>query len=168
MTYKESLTELLTNVATEPNSVFLGEGIINSGRVYGLLNEVPINKCIEMPVAENLIVGCAIGLALKGYAPVVIFQRMDFMTCAADAIINHLYTFEKLSGGRIKPVVRIFAIIGKPSNNFDVGCQHDKDLHKIFEPYISTHYFSNSLPVIYCSEYSSSLVIAKKELLCPR
>ena len=59
-----------------------------------------------MPVAENLTMGVAIGLALRKARPVVIFQRMDFMLIASDAIINHLALMPKMSGGQFNlPVI---------------------------------------------------------------
>jgi len=89
MNVRESITKAMKMLSKKSKIVFLGENIINSGRIYGTLDTVSTKKCIEMPVAENLIAGTAIGLAIGGYRPVCIFQRMDFMLIAADAIINH-------------------------------------------------------------------------------
>jgi pyruvate dehydrogenase E1 component beta subunit len=125
-------------LAKNKKVVFLGEGLINADRIYNTLDKVPIKKCIEFPIAENLIMGSAIGLAIAGYRPVVIFQRMDFMTVAADQIINHLALIPKMSGGKIKLPVIIRAIIGSQCNKFDVGCQHNKDLRHMFDKWINT------------------------------
>lgn len=138
MTYKEGIIEAMANIAKEENTVFLGEGIINAGRIYGTMDKVDLIKCIEFPIAENLIMGSAIGLSLIGYKPIVVFQRMDFMTCAMDAIVNHLALIPKMSGGRVKLPVIIRAIIGSRCDRFDVGCQHNKDLTTMFKPWIHT------------------------------
>ena len=138
MTYQQSIAKAMTDLSQKENVVFLGEGLINAGRIYNTLNEVPTNKCIEFPIAENLIMGSAIGLALVEYKPIVVFQRMDFMTCACDAIVNHLSLIPKMSGDRIKLPVIIRAIIGPRDNRFDVGLQHNKRLTDMFKPWIHT------------------------------
>jgi len=136
--YKQGITEAMNHLAKEDKVVFIGEGIINAGRIYGTLDGVTTDKCIEMPIAENLIVGCAIGLAIKNYRPVVVFQRMDFMLCAADALINHLALIPKMSGGRMQLPVIIRAIVGSQKDDFAIGHQHNKDLIHIFSPYFDT------------------------------
>ncbi len=138
MTYQDGITKAMTELSKRKDTVFLGEGLINAGRVYETLDEVPLNKCIEYPIAENLIMGSAIGLTIFGYRPVVIFQRMDFMTIAADAIINHLALIPKMSGEQVKLPVIIRAIVGSRCESFDVGCQHNKNLVYMFKPWIYT------------------------------
>ena len=118
--------------------VFIGEGLINAGRIYGTLDGISKNKCNEMPIAVNLIAGVAIGLALQGFKPVVIFQRMDFMLIAADAIINHMVLIPKMSGGKINLPIIIRAIVGSQKESFCVGEQHNHDFTHIFSPYIPT------------------------------
>lgn len=136
MIVKDSITDSMKWLADKKDTVFLGENIINSGRIYGTLNKVPIEKCIEMPVAENLIAGCAIGLAIRGYHPICIFQRMDFMYIAADAIINHACLIPKMSGGSVKLPIIFRTIKGSLNDKFYVGMQHSKDLTKVFEDHI--------------------------------
>lgn len=132
---KDAIAIAMKVLSRKPNVVFLGENIINSKRIYGTLNEVPLNKCIEMPVCENLIAGVAIGLALEGWRPVCIFQRMDFMFIAADAIINHACVFPKLNSSVKLPI--IFRTIKADLNQqFYVGHQHSKDLTHVFSPYL--------------------------------
>ena len=147
MTYKEGITKAMTNLSQKKDTVFLGEGIINAGRIYGTMEGVDLKKCIEFPIAENLIVGSAIGLAIEGFRPVVIFQRMDFMLCAADAIINHLSIIPKMSGDRINLPVIIRAIIGSQKESFNVGAQHNKDLTDMFKPWIHTHVFKKGMDI---------------------
>ncbi len=168
MTYKDQITNSMQWLAEQKDTVFIGEGLINAGRIYGTMTKVPTKKCIEMPIAENLIVGAAIGLAIEGYRPIVVFQRMDFMLVAADAIINHLALIPKMSGDRIKLPVILRAIIGNQDLGFDVGLQHKADYTNIFEPYIHTvpftcpedvtfHYKSASkvtYPVLFIERYN--------------
>ena len=138
MTYRDSIERGMKCLSRHKKTVFLGEGIINAGRVYGTLNKVPVRKCIEMPIAENLIMGAAIGLAIGGYKPIVVFQRMDFMLIAADALINHAALIPKMSGGKIQVPLIVRCIIGSQDPRFDVGEQHKHDFQHVFEPYIHT------------------------------
>ena len=135
-TVKQAITEEMEKLSKFPQVVFLGENVTNSGRIYGTLDQVPLSKCIEMPLAENLIAGVAIGLSLRGYHPICIFQRMDFMLCAADAIVNHAALIPKMSGGRVKLPLMFRTIKANLNPDFFVGHQHSKDLTGIFSPYL--------------------------------
>lgn len=169
MTYKESITKAMDNLGKKKDVVFLGEGIINAGRIYDTLSNIPLSKCIEFPIAENLIMGSAIGLAISGLKPVVIFQRMDFMLCAADAIINHLAVIPKMSGEKVKLPVIIRAIMDRRCDKFDCGLQHNKDLVYIFKPYIHTIELKGSMDIqkyyeIAYETNSPMLIVENREL----
>lgn len=134
VSYKEEIVESMKWLAKQPDTVFTGYNICKAGRIYGTLNEVPLRKCNEMPVAENLIVGVAIGLALEGtFRPIIVFERMDFMANAVDAIINHLALLPYLSGGQFALPVIIRTIIGSNNKKWRLGPQHNKDLRYLFE-----------------------------------
>lgn len=137
-TYKDEISRGMEWLAEQEKVVFMGQGLIVGDRIYGTLNNVSKRKCLEMPIAENLIMGAAIGLSLRGFLPVVIFQRIDFMTIAADALLNHAAIMPKMSGGQIKLPMIIRTCIGAQEGKFNVGLQHKKDLTYIFEPYIKT------------------------------
>ena len=136
MKYKEALIESMKELAKDEKVIFIGEGMLEANAIYSTLM-VDKGRVIEFPVAENLIVGSAIGLALMGYKPVVIFQRMDFMLCAADAIINHLSLLPRICPSIKLPVI-IRAIVGSQSKKFWCGHQHTKDLTAFFDHYIDT------------------------------
>ena len=163
MKYREHIAEEMGWLAGQRHSVFTGEGIINAGRMYNTLDMVPLRKCIEYPIAENLIASSAIGLALEGFRPIVVFQRMDFMLIAADAIINHMALIPQMSGGKVKLPIVIRAIIGSRDRRFDVGPQHNHDFTHIFEPYLATIKYE---PGAYKGAYMSdqpTLVIEDKD-----
>lgn len=132
MLYKEKIKLAMKELASKPDTVFIGQGLMNGDRVYGTLDEVPTDKCNEMPVAENLTVGVAMGLSLLQFRPIVIFQRMDFMLCAADAIGNHMNLIPTMSNGQFPNPLIIRAIVGSQKTGFDVGVQHNKDFSEVF------------------------------------
>lgn len=137
MTYKEKLHEAMKKLAGDERVVFIGQGLLEEEPFYGTLSGIPKSKMLEMPCAEILSTGTAIGLALTGWIPVLLFQRMDFMLLAADQLINHAAMFPKLSGGKIKVPMIIRACIGSSDPKFDVGIQHNKDFTTLFEPYMN-------------------------------
>jgi len=123
-------------LAAKRNTIFLGQGITKGDRVYHTMDDVPKKKCLEQPICENLTLGLAIGLAIKGYRPVVIFQRMDFMLIAADQIINHLALIPEMSNYQYRLPIIIRTCVGSRDPKFDVGRQHNHDFRHIFTKYI--------------------------------
>ncbi len=136
MTYKESLHQAMLRLAGNERVVFVGQGLLEDDPFYGTLTGIPKNRMLEMPCAEILSTGVAIGLALTGWIPVLLFQRMDFMLLAADQILNHAALFPAMSGHQIKIPMIVRACIGSRDKKFEVGLQHNKDFSELFKPYM--------------------------------
>jgi pyruvate dehydrogenase E1 component beta subunit len=90
--------------------VVLGEDVGRFGGVFratvGLQEEFGPDRCIDTPLAENGIVGCAIGMALYGLRPVAEIQFADYVYPAYDQIVNELAKMRYRSGGEYQaPVV---------------------------------------------------------------
>ncbi len=139
----------MDSLAIMPETFFIGYNINYDTRVYGTLKDIPQNKCLEMPLAENLMTGTAIGMCLEGYRPILIFERHDFMLNAFDALINHLDKMSQLSQGQFTPQVIIRAIVGS-NKPLDPGPQHTQDFTKFFQEYLSfpVYNLKNSQEVI--------------------
>ena len=120
MSYKDELTKANIKLAQNPKVRFIGYGL-KKGRALGTLKEVADSQIIEMPVAENLMMGFAIGLSLKGYLPVVFIERMDFLLNAMDAMVNHLDKIAKISHGEFHPKVIIRCIVGNTKKPLYTG-----------------------------------------------
>lgn len=123
MTYKELITLECEKYAKNPKARFIGYNTVFGSRMYGTLNKVDKDQCIEMPVAENLMMGLAMGMSLEGYRPVVCFERHDFMLLAMDAMLNHLDKMPWMSEGQYQFPVLIRAIVGS-SRPLNPGPQH--------------------------------------------
>ena len=80
-----------------------------------------------MPLAENLMVGAAIGLSLQGYTPVLFFERADFILCALDSIVNHLAVLSELSEGVHRPTCIIRVVVGNSKTPLFTGITHSRD-----------------------------------------
>jgi len=129
--YKKAIHEGMLKLANLPNSIFLGQqvGVTN---FYGTLDGISDEKRIELPVAEELQLGMSIGLAMQGYLPISIYQRMDFLPRACDQLVNHLDIMNEMSRGQFNPKVIVRTTIGSKSP-LDTGLQHSKDLTEGFK-----------------------------------
>jgi len=123
MSYKEELTKANTQLALDPKTRFIGYGLMK-GRALGTLKFVPDAQIIETPVAENLMMGMAIGMALTGLKPVVFIERMDFLMNAMDALVNHLDKVKDISKGEFDPKVIIRCIVGNKDKPLYTGATH--------------------------------------------
>ena len=132
MTYREAIIRGMEQLTADPAVVVMGYNLRFGSKAYGTLKAVPSARIIEMPCAEALMTGAAIGLSLTGKKPILFFERQDFLTLAMDALINHLALIKELSRGEYNPKLIIRAVIGgtKP---FDAGLQHSKRLIDIIK-----------------------------------
>ncbi|HEY5834284.1 alpha-ketoacid dehydrogenase subunit beta, partial [Streptomyces sp.] len=103
----ESLRKALDN---DPKVLIMGEDVGKLGGVFritdGLQKDFGESRVIDTPLAESGIVGTAIGLALRGYRPVVEIQFDGFVFPAYDQIVTQLAKMHARALGKIKlPVV---------------------------------------------------------------
>lgn len=131
MTYKDTLKKTMNELARSRLTRFIGYNVSYGPRMHGTLVDVPLDRCIELPVAENLMVGIAMGLALEGFRPIVCFERMDFMLVAADAIINHVDKLPYLSGDQFHFPIIFRCVVGTDAP-LDPGVQHTQDHSTLF------------------------------------
>jgi pyruvate/2-oxoglutarate/acetoin dehydrogenase E1 component len=129
--YHKTIREEMNKLAEIKNTIFLGQQV-SSESMYSTLDGISQSKRREMPVSEDLQLGVSIGLALEGYLPISIYQRMDFLPRAADQLINHLNLFKEMSRGMYNPKVIIRTTIGT-NTPMDVGPQHKQDLTEMWQ-----------------------------------
>ena len=66
--YKEALSAAMQELAADPLTIFLGQGVREKGTFMSTtMMEVPLEKRIELPVAEEMQMGMSIGFALAGF-----------------------------------------------------------------------------------------------------
>jgi pyruvate/2-oxoglutarate/acetoin dehydrogenase E1 component len=120
-------------LANDSRTIFLGQAVAVPGTIMSTtLVDVPLEKRIELPVAEDLQMGMSLGWALNGFIPVSIFPRWNFMLLATGQLVNHLDKLREMSQGEFKYKVIIRTGIGakKP---LDPGCQHIGDFTDAFK-----------------------------------
>src|SRR5436190_9319073 len=93
--------------------LIMGEDVGKLGGVFritdGLQKDFGEDRVIDSPLAESGIVGTAVGLALRGYRPVVEIQFDGFVYPAYDQIVCQVAKMHYRSKGRSKMpmVIRI-------------------------------------------------------------
>ncbi|GAB3599089.1 alpha-ketoacid dehydrogenase subunit beta [Microbacterium tumbae] len=91
--------------------VLMGEDIGRLGGVFritdGLLDEFGAARVIDTPLAESGIVGTAVGLAYRGYRPVVEIQFDGFVYPAFDQIVSQVAKLHYRTQGRVRMPITI-------------------------------------------------------------
>mgnify|MGYP001562923364 CR=1 FL=1 len=131
MDYLDELTGAMWMLGRHPKAIFVGQGVAFPGTsLVETLRDVPMEKRIEFPVAEDMQTGFCTGLSLDGWIPICIFPRWNFVLCAAQQIVGHLDRIPLFSDYRPKVIIRIGAPHDKP---LDAGPQHTDDFTDAFE-----------------------------------
>ncbi|MFJ3974494.1 alpha-ketoacid dehydrogenase subunit beta [Streptomyces sp. NPDC090021] len=111
MSIAKALNESLRKALDQdPKVLIMGEDVGKLGGVFritdGLQKDFGEERVIDTPLAESGIVGTAIGLALRGYRPVVEIQFDGFVFPAYDQIVTQLAKMHARALGKVKlPVV---------------------------------------------------------------
>ena len=100
----------------DPAVLVLGEDIGRAGGVFrateGLLAEFGAERVVDTPLAENGIVGTAIGMALYGLRPVAEIQFSDFIYPAFDQIVSELAKMRYRSNSQYSAPVVVRTPVG--------------------------------------------------------
>jgi pyruvate dehydrogenase E1 component beta subunit len=107
-----------------------GEGVTDPAGTYGttkdLHKEFGEHRVFDVPLAEGLITGMGLGMALVGLRPIVIHPRNDFLFLALDQLCNHAAKWRHMFGTNtpVPLVVRSVACRGWGS-----AAQHSQTLY---------------------------------------
>ena len=111
ITIAKAINESLrASMEADPKVLVMGEDVGKLGGVFritdGLQKDFGEDRVIDSPLAESGIVGTAVGLALRGYRPVVEIQFDGFVYPAYDQIVCQVAKMHFRSKGRsIMPMV---------------------------------------------------------------
>jgi hypothetical protein len=122
MTYKETLSQIMTDLSNDDNTVFIGQQIVYRGNPMSTtLDDVPKEKMIEVPVMEETQMGMSLGLAMTGKRVITFYPRWDFLISATNQLVNHVDKYELMTGEKVHIIIRV----GKGSEiPLDPGHQH--------------------------------------------
>lgn len=113
ITYRTAITEAIQEeMSSNPDVFMMGEDIGVYGGAFGvtkgLLEEFGSDRVRDTPISELGMTGVAVGAALTGMRPIVDIQFSDFITLAADQIVNQAAKIRYMYGGkgRVPLVIR--------------------------------------------------------------
>ena len=152
MTYQRELTKAMTWLGHKEDTIFLGQSISYPGNaMFKTLSGVPMEKRLELPVAEEMQMGMSLGLALAGKTVISIYPRFDFLLLAVNQLVNHLDHLEEFTHGQYHAKVIIRVGIGSKSPMYP-GVQHCGDYTEVFKMLLNN---VNVLRINYCGQAQS-------------
>ena len=134
LSYREAVRDALSTAMREDEDVFImGEDIAEMGGsmgvTQGMLDEFGPERVRNTPISEAAIVGAGIGAAIQGMRPVVEIMYEDFLTLAAEQVINQAAKHRYMSGGQLKVPLTIRTQGGA---GWSPGAQHAQQLEAWF------------------------------------
>ena len=95
----------------DPTVVLLGEDIGTLGGVFrvtdGLQRDFGVDRVMDTPLAEAGIMGVAVGLAYRGYRPVVEIQFDGFVYPAVDQLVTQVARIHYRTGGAVRMPITV-------------------------------------------------------------
>jgi pyruvate/2-oxoglutarate/acetoin dehydrogenase E1 component len=112
MTYLQAISDGLREEMRADESVFcLGEDIGAFGGAFkvtdGFIEEFGADRVWDTPLAENAIIGTAVGAAVEGMRPVCEMQFADFISCGFDQLVNVAAKMHYRQGLAVPMTVRL-------------------------------------------------------------
>jgi 2-oxoisovalerate dehydrogenase E1 component beta subunit len=111
VTYIQAINQAMDEEMTrDENVILLGEDVGVLGGAFkateGLHAKFGPDRVVDTPIAESLIVGAGVGLAIQGMRPILEMQFIDFISCGFDQIVNMAATLRYRHGGQVScPIV---------------------------------------------------------------
>jgi pyruvate/2-oxoglutarate/acetoin dehydrogenase E1 component len=133
MKYKQELIKSMAWLGEKEDTVFLGQACAVSGHaISSTLEQVPMEKRIELPVFEENQLGISTGMGLEGYTAITMYPRFDFFILACNQLVNHLDKMQEMSEGKMRPRVIIRVAVGSKVP-IDAGVQHTQNHTEAFK-----------------------------------
>jgi 2-oxoisovalerate dehydrogenase E1 component beta subunit len=96
---------IATEMARDEDVVLMGQDVGRDGGVFratiGLLDRFGPERVIDTPLAEGMIAGMAIGMAVEGLKPIAEIQFSGFAYTTIDQVLNHAGRMRYRTRGRM-------------------------------------------------------------------
>src|SRR5881398_806250 len=134
LSYREAVRDALSSAMRQDEDVFImGEDIAEMGGsmgvTAGMLDEFGSERVRNTPISEMALAGTAIGAAMHGMRPVAEIMYEDFLTLAAEQVVNQAAKLRYMSGGQLTVPV-VFRTQG--GAGWSPGAQHAQQLEAWF------------------------------------
>lgn len=129
----EILRVLDRNLKENPKFLISGLGVADPkgvfGTTLGLSEKYGVQRVLETPTSENAMTGVGVGLAISGFRPLMVHQRLDFFILAMDQLVNSAAKWHFMFGGQSSVPITIRLITGR---GWGQGPTHSQNLHSWF------------------------------------
>jgi pyruvate/2-oxoglutarate/acetoin dehydrogenase E1 component len=134
LSYREAVRDAMSQAMRRDDDVFImGEDIAEMGGsmgvTQGMLDEFGPERVRNTPISEIALAGAAIGAAMQGMRPIAEIMYEDFLTVAAEQIVNQAAKHRYMSGGQLTVPV-VFRTQG--GAGWSPGAQHAQQLESWF------------------------------------
>ena len=122
-------------MAADEKVILLGEDVADEQgggvfkTMYGLSRQFGTDRVRSTPIAEQSIMGAAVGAALVGYRPIADIMFMNFITVGMDQLVNHAAKLRFMSGGQTNVPLTVVTTTG---TGRQFGGQHSDWLESWF------------------------------------
>lgn len=106
LTYREAVARgIAQEMRRDERVVLIGEDVAGAGGVFkttvGLLDEFGPKRVIDTPIAEQAILGAAMGAAMTGLRPVAEIMFSDFFAVCWDLVVNEIAKTRYMTNGQV-------------------------------------------------------------------
>ena len=128
LTYRDAVAAgIEQEMARDESVVFLGEDVAAAGGVFkatvGLLEKFGPKRVRDCPIAEQAILGAAMGAAMTGLKPIAEIMFSDFLAVCWDLVANEIAKTRYMTNGQIALPLVIRTANGSGSR---FGAQHSQ------------------------------------------
>jgi pyruvate dehydrogenase E1 component beta subunit len=134
ITMREAISQaLMEEMDLDPNVFIMGEEVGVWGGTYavtkGFYDKYGGDRIKDTPIAENAIIGAAIGAAMTGKRPVAELMTINFAFSAMDYVVNQAPKLRYMFGGQFQVPLVIRAVGG---GGRQLGATHSQTPDAIF------------------------------------
>lgn len=106
LTYRDAVARgIAQEMRRDERVVMIGEDVAGAGGVFkttvGLLDEFGPRRVIDTPIAEQAILGAAMGAAMTGLRPVAEIMFSDFFAVCWDIVVNEIAKTRYMTNGQV-------------------------------------------------------------------
>lgn len=130
LTYRDAVAAgIAQEMARDEDVVFLGEDIAAAGGVFkatvGLLDKFGPLRVRDTPIAEQAILGAAMGAAMVGLKPIAEIMFSDFFAVCWDIVANEIAKSRYMTNGQVS-----FPLVIRTANGGGLrfGAQHSQSV----------------------------------------
>jgi len=132
--YREAIDEATRQPMAKDERVFvMGVGVDDAkgifGTTRGAFEQFGPRRVFDTPLSEAALTGMGVGAAMRGFHPLLVHARNDFLLLTMDQIVNNAAKWRYMSGGKLKVPLTIRAIIGR---GWGQAAQHSQSLQAMF------------------------------------